>query len=404
MLERHELYVPTKTLVWRISLRITLVTAVVFLVAALWKQVLTLFAPFLLAYLITAWIFAPMLKRFGNRISTARRVWSILLTCLLIVLVLGIVAAVGYYLVVQVIAVAENWNSTQDTLTNAKETLASLIARFTDMSVEAVTGYVDNAIASVGDWLYTDFFKVGDFTNWVNTIKEAVPALVTFLLSCLFFVMAIYFTSADYPRIRQGMSRCVPKIARPTMATVKKAVVSATFGYLRAQLILSGIATLFALVVLLIYGQDFALLIALLAGILDFIPFCGCGVMFTPWSIVLLLQGNVVGAIVLFGLSFVLWIFRKIAEPKVVGDQVGLHPLLSLMSMYVGMRMAGLVGMLLMPIVWMAFINMYREGVFDATIKDVRSLIERIVQKARLPEKNDADEAEISEPHSEAEG
>lgn len=401
MSKKHELFVPTNILVWRISLRVIFVAVIITLVATLWRQAFYLFAPFIFAYLITAWILAPILKRVGSRLSTARRIWSVLLISLLLILVLGVLAAVVYYLVVQIIAFVNNWGDTQNTLLEARDTLASLIARYTDIGVETATEYIDNAIKSVGDWIYTDFFKVGDFKNWVDTVKTTVPAVVTFLLSCLFFVMAVYFTSADYPRIRHRIAKCVPKRARPTMATVKTAVVSATFGYLRAQFILSGIATLVAFVVLLIYGQDFALVLALVVGILDFIPFCGSGVMLTPWSIVLLLQGDWVGAIVMFGLSFVLFLFRKVTEPKIVGDQTGLHPLLSLMSMYVGMRLAGLFGMIFMPILWMAVINMYRAGVFDSTIKDVRALIDRIAQKARLPEKGDAEVAETPETSDE---
>ena len=394
MSKKYELYVPTKTLLWRISLRIILILAVVTLVATLWKQVFNLFAPFILAYLITAWIFAPLLKRFGNRLNAARRIWSVLFISLLLILVLGLVAAIVYYLVMQVISLVNNWGETQNALFEARDTLAELIARYTHMTVETAQDHINNAIESVFEWVRTGLFDYEDIRQYIDTLKTTVPAVGTFLLSALFFVMAIYFMSADYPRIRHKVARCVPRSVRPQMAAVKTAVVNATFGYLRAQLIISGVVTLIAFVVLLIYGQSFALLFALLIGIVDFIPFFGSGVLLTPWSIILLLQGDWVSAIVMFGLSFVLFLFRKLTEPKIVGNQTGMHPLISLISIYVGMKMAGLFGMLFMPVVWMAVINMYRAGVFDATIKDVRALIDRVAQKARLPESDSAKEAD----------
>ena len=117
---------------------------------------------------------------------------------------------------------------------------------------------------------------------------------------------------------------------------------------------------------------------------MDFFPFFGSSVILVPWAIVAFLQGDWVCTVFLLALTFVLFLFRKLAEPKVVGDQTGLHPLLSLMSMYVGMKLSGILGMILMPILWMAAISLYRVGFFDPTIQDFRLLAARIGERARL--------------------
>ena len=135
---------------------------------------------------------------------------------------------------------------------------------------------------------------------------------------------------------------------------------------------------------LLIYGQSFALVIALAVGVVDFFPFFGSSLILIPWAIVAFLQGDWVCTVFLLVLTFVLFLFRKLAEPKIVGDQTGLHPLLSLMSMYVGMKLAGILGMILMPILWMAVISLYRVGFFDPTIRDFALLAGRIGDRARL--------------------
>ena len=176
----------------------------------------------------------------------------------------------------------------------------------------------------------------------------------------------------------------MPDFFRPQLRCIRQAAGGATFGYLRAQVILSSVVALITFVALLIYGQSFALVIALAVGIVDFFPFFGSSVILFPWAIVAFLQGDWVCTIFLLALTFVLFLFRKLAEPKIVGDQTGLHPLLSLMSMYVGMKLSGILGMILMPILWMAAISLYRVGFFDPTIQDFRLLAARIGERARL--------------------
>ena len=85
------------------------------------------------------------------------------------------------------------------------------------------------------------------------------------------------------------------------------------FGYIKAQLILSGIVALIIFIVLTIYGQQYSLLISLAAGIIDLIPFFGSGTVLVPWAIITLLFGDYVKALMLLGLAFVLFLFRKVA-------------------------------------------------------------------------------------------
>ena len=115
----------------------------------------------------------------------------------------------------------------------------------------------------------------------------------------------------------------------------------------------------------------------------------------------MLLLGNFQKGLFLLALALALFIFRKLAEPKVVGNQTGLSPLLSLISIYVGMKLGGVIGMILCPILCMVVIGLYGMDFFTPTITDFRLLFGRIFDAARMPAPEAADASHTSEAPSE---
>ena len=65
-------------------------------------------------------------------------------------------------------------------------------------------------------------------------------------------------------------------------------------------------------------------------------------------------------------------LFRQLAEPRILGGQTGLSPILSLISVYVGMRLAGVPGMILGPVLCLVALNIFRSGVLDAALADMK--------------------------------
>ena len=91
-----------------------------------------------------------------------------------------------------------------------------------------------------------------------------------------------------------------------------------------------------------------------------------------PWAAIDLLAGNYSRAVAVIVIWGVVALFRRVAEPKFVGDQTGLSPILSLVSIYVGMRLAGVVGMILGPVVTLVVLNLLGLGLLDGWKADVR--------------------------------
>ena len=101
----------------------------------------------------------------------------------------------------------------------------------------------------------------------------------------------------------------------------------------------------------LILGVDYAFLLALIIAVLDMLPVLGVGTVLIPWALVALLQKNFYLGFGLVILYLVMLVLRQIAEPKLLGKSLGLHPLLTLFASYAGFRLFGFLGMLAGPVV-----------------------------------------------------
>ena len=164
---------------------------------------------------------------------------------------------------------------------------------------------------------------------------------------------------------------------------MKKTVVAAFGGYLKAQVLLSVGVFFILLAGFLITGQSYALLLALGLAVLDFIPLLGSGTVMIPWAVIAFLTRNYPTAIAVILIWSVIAVFRRMAEPKVVGDQTGLSPVLSLVSIYAGMKVGGVMGMILGPIVVLVVLNLVGIGMFRNVQRDVTAAAEDVMELLR---------------------
>ena len=389
--------VPMKTLLLRIGLRLLLIIAVLLCLTLLVPPLLDLFLPFILAFL-AATLLAPLVQKIARRVG-GWNFWSMLFVVLMLLAATGILVYAGYYLISQIIDLIHSWASIRDGLTNMLEQISIFLSTNVHFTYTDTEAYILNFVQEGLNWI------TGKVSTWAPSVVIGVgnlaSSIASFVVSLLFFIVGAYFMTADYPGLRKKLISWVPDIIRPHMRHVKEATGSAMFGYLRAQLILSGVVTLIIFIALLIYGQSYSLLIAIACGIIDVMPFFGSGAVLVPWGVIMLLLGNFQKGLFLLALALALFIFRKLAEPKVVGNQTGLSPLLSLISIYVGMKLGGVIGMILCPILCMVVIGLYGMDFFTPTITDFRLLFGRIFDAARMPAPEAADASHTSESPSE---
>ena len=153
--------------------------------------------------------------------------------------------------------------------------------------------------------------------------------------------------SARLPQLRQRLAPMGEKLQRylPMVQKLKQSL----WGWLKAQLTLSGLCFFLVCTGLLILGVDYAPAWALAIALVDAIPVLGTGTILIPWALAGLLQGNHVLSLGLLGIYLCAMLSRTVLEPRLVGKQLGIDPLMTLMALYIGYRIWGFGGMLLSP-------------------------------------------------------
>lgn len=214
-------------------------------------------------------------------------------------------------------------------------------------SVSGLAAFGESVDAMVSDWISNGVSGIGAWmTAGVGRILLATPKmLILFIVT----VMACFYWSMDYDSIRNYVWSLLPKSMQTRAQAVRQKAGKALRRYLRAYVILWALTFCEVLIGLVILKQPYAVLIATLVATVDILPVLGAGTVLIPWAIILLLLGNHtvgIGLLILYG---VLTIVRQIAEPHIVGESLGIHPLASLLCIVFGLQLFGVIGMILGP-------------------------------------------------------
>ena len=202
--------------------------------------------------------------------------------------------------------------------------------------------------------------------NFIGTLGTNLPG---FLLGFLFTIMSSLIISVNYAQVTGFLSRQIPEKHRELFLRVKNDAFKAVGSYLLAVLKMMGITFLELAIGLSILGVHNAPLIALGIAIFDAFPVLGVGGILIPWAILELLHGGgalAFGLLVLYGIVVVV---RGIVEPRIIGVQLGLHPLVTLCAIYAGFQLMGVLGMILFPITAQILVRLHRSGILTLWIR-----------------------------------
>ena len=162
-------------------------------------------------------------------------------------------------------------------------------------------------------------------------------------------LISSFMISAKLPKIKKMLgSRFPAEKVQPYLDSLKS-LKNALFGWLKAQVKLSGVTFGLLTAGMLLLRIPYAPLWAFLVALLDAFPILGTGAVLVPWSLISFLQGDNLQAFGLLGVYALVTLTRTILEPRLVGAQLGLDPLVTLVCFYAGFRLWGILGMILAP-------------------------------------------------------
>lgn len=318
--------------------------------------------PFLLA-LVIALFLEPVIVLF-MKVTRLGRMVSVTIVCTFFTLVvLGLVYLIGFKIISEFTTFLKNLPDyvaqanliIQDTVLKTQV----LYDQLPDDVVTQLQSGTDAGMSALIDGLSA-------LSRSVLNLAAVIPNLFIFFIV---FIVALYLTCFSLNTFQGSFLSLFEQSSRDKVAEVLLNLRNSIFGFLRAQTIISGLTYLVALIGLLILNVDYAMAIALLIIIVDILPILGTGSVLVPWAIFSLAVGNSFVGIGLIVLFLVITVFRRMIEPKILGDSIGIGSLSTLISLYVGFELVGVIGIFLGPIVVIIYQAMRKVGLLKIKIR-----------------------------------
>lgn len=338
---------------YRRAANITIVAAGI--IVFLWifiKYALNAFIPFLLGAAVAALV-SPTAKRISVKYKLSIKVVSATMVILLFALVVLLLYFAGYRLISEVGDIIERLSENP-----------YAISRFIDNLITKIKGLgLPEGVVNGSFWqqlgIDIDELINNALDSVISSLTAAIPRIAasivsgvpSFLLFAVAFLLSAFYFSVDMPLLSNTASSILPIKWRSKLPTIRNRIKKTFTGYLKAYFFIMLLTFLEVFIGLSILKVRYALLLATVISVVDILPVLGTGTILIPWALYSYLSHNVglgTGLLVLYG---VILIVRQIIEPKIVGNSIGLHPLATLASVYIGIKFAGFLGIFIGPIV-----------------------------------------------------
>ncbi len=230
-----------------------------------------------------------------------------------------------------------------------QELLGNLSAEIAGRVPEETLAFIGNITNELGKTLLA---LAGSLSKSIaSSAWTTATSFPMILLSVLFAIMSTFYFSSDKERIFGFFNRVFPQQTVNHGKKLKDNIFKALGAQIKAQLAISSLLIVFLIIGLTINGVSYPYLVGLVIGLADALPVVGAGLFLIPWSLLAFIAGNTSLGIGMAILYITLGIFRQIIEPRIVGKSLGLHPLATMMAIFIGFKITGsFLGMLAGPI------------------------------------------------------
>lgn len=316
------------------------------------KYVMAYVMPFVLGVFL-AFLMEPLIRRMTSSSKIKRSTAAVLV-------ITGLVAVLALLLTWGITRVATE-------LTDLYKTLPQYYVDF-----NKVLGEVLRVAGDISSQLPEPLARVAQ-EQW-NRIYSLLSVIVTgagdvfrgvpgFTITTLFMFLSAYFVMRDRTAIGTFARSMVPEKTFRSFKSIEMDILGGVAGFIRAQALLVTLTMILNIIGLTLLGSDYAVAMGLALALLDVLPILGPGLVYLPWIVYHLLWGSAgfaIGLIVLYG---AVSLFRQVAQTHLVGRELGLHPLLTLVSIYAGFKLFGAPGIVYGPLTAIVVKGLWASGV-----------------------------------------
>jgi sporulation integral membrane protein YtvI len=354
-------------------INIILALIVLLMLIFLLPRLLWLFAPFVVGWII-ALIASPLVRFFEEKLKIKRKAGS----AFVIIVVIALVVLVLYLIIVKLAEEFVGLLESLPAMWNNLETEISAIGRklsviYDKLPADMQLG-LDNMGESLGEYVGNIVSHIG--TPTIAAVGSFAMQLPNIIIGVIMALLSSYLFISDREAVNTWCEKHVPKEIQQKYSIIRRSLVKAVGGYLKAQLRIELWMYLLLVIGLTILNVDYTLLIALGIAFLDLLPFFGTGTVMVPWAIIKILTADykmAIGLLIIWGVG---QLARQVIQPKIVGDSVGMPPLPTLILLYLGYKIAGVVGMIVAVPIGLIVVTMYEEGAFNTTRNSIKIIVD----------------------------
>lgn len=342
-------------------------------VAGILGYAVWLFTPFIISYLVSLLV-NPMVNGLEKRFRLPRGICAILVIVLTVGVLGGIVTAIVWKVVDEIRNVYEDLPIIYENVRITWVRISDFFSDFIAMLPKNMQDIFGNASNEALDWLA----NVATDTELMRSAGNIAKKLPSIFVVAIVFILSLYFMITDAKKVSNAVKKPFSENFIQKMEDLKGEIKRYVGGYVKAQLTIMCISFTILLIGLSILKIDYALIIALAVAVLDALPFFGSGAVLWPWSIISFITGDIIIGVGLIIIYLIVILMRQFIEPKIVSKNIGVHPIMTLMAMYVGFRTFSIGGMILGPLTLVFFVSLYRTGIFDGLIISAKNISKKI--------------------------
>lgn len=312
--------------------------------------------PFVIGFLLTAAIQRPA-RYLERKTKAPPGVWSVALVILAYLAAAGLLVFAGYQLYDQLFSFARTLPGyipmLSELFSGISQRFSSLFADLPENLTATIGALPETIISNLADSL------TGSLSAFASRVVGELPGI---LVTSLVTIVASCFIAKDYCKITRFIKEQLEARHWRLLLDAKKMFSANILKMLRGYLILMLLTFTELSIGLLLLGYNYAIALAALIALVDILPILGTGTVLIPWILFKALSGDWWGAVGLLVLYAIITVVRNILEPKIIGKQVGLPPLLTLLSMYCGLRLLGFWGLFGFPIALIILKSLHDTG------------------------------------------
>jgi len=367
--ERKELH---KRIWTNLFVSLAILLAVIFI----GPRLISFFMPLIIAWVL-ATIVNPIVVFLENKIKIMRKHGSAIVIVLALLLVGGLIYMAIHALIVQIVLLVQDLPEVYgQVMLNLQESLNELHQKF-----HFIPGNLQQILDDNDDKINEFVFSFFDSlkTDSISAVGNFASSIIDIFVLVVLTLMISYFFVAKRDEIRGGIKKYMPQGIKNFWNMAMDTCLRALAGYIKACF---QIMIIVFIILFVIFGGimhvKYASLLALLTAFLDFLPFLGTGIIITPWAIYCAITGEYVNVIILVVTYVICLLAHRLLEPKLVGDSVGMSPFATLISMFIGYRLIGMLGLILGIPVGMVIMAFREKGMFESYIRGVKILAKDI--------------------------